>query len=230
MKRFALLIFAIGLLLMATACGNANTSTQTTSCEHDYYLSDYTAPTATQNGSSRYTCKKCDNTYTEVIPATGVASDHNSDNGSYSRSSTKFNLADLPTYSINGVGSYAYRVTNEAMDVKGYKHKNIVHSCTYTSDDYDPGYVRFELEGKYSQIEGTIYLEEDGAGDYVWLEFYDGEDFLYSTEKIDTSNYKVSFSFDISGVNYLTIYPKRVGGGSWETPKYIIWDKITVSK
>ena len=230
MKRLTLFVLVIVVFLMATGCGRANNSSQTTSCDHDYYLSDYTAPTATQNGSSRYTCKKCGNTYTEIIPATGASSDQNSDNGSYSRSSTKFNLADLPTYSISEPGLfYVYSTATEVMDIKGYKHENVVYSETYASNDTNQGYVRYELKGKYSTLEGTIYLK-DGSGDYVWLEFYDGEDFLYSTEKLNSDNYKVTFTFDISGVNYLTIYPKRVGIASSQLPKCIIWDKITVTK
>lgn len=229
MKKSAIIMLVFAMTLSIVGCRMAKSITAQ-NCSHEYYLEEYTAPTDGKNGAAKYTCKKCGNSYTEVLPALGSSANQADSNGSYNRSSTKFNLSDLPTYSISGVGNYAYSITSEAVDTKGYKHKNVVRSCTYTSEDYDPGYVRYDLGGKYSSLEGTIYLEEDGAGDYVWLEFYDGEDFLYSTEKLDSGNYTVSFSFDISGVEFLTIYPKRVGGGAWETPKYIIWDTITVSK
>lgn len=42
-----------------------------TSCKHTYVVSNSLSPTCTASGSKTYTCSKCNDTYTETIPALG---------------------------------------------------------------------------------------------------------------------------------------------------------------
>ena len=194
-------------------------------CEHNYYLSDYYPARSGENGYNEYTCMKCNDKYKEIIPAlkSGNVQDHVEEEGGYSASSKSHNLFDMPIYSDNNAN---VEYMDVVMDSKGYKHENcyIVFANSVPKDDHWETYFRYDLDGKYSMLKGSIYLAKYGV-DVAWVEFYDGEDFLFSTNKINSENYCVDFEFSITGVDYLTIYPK-CGSNSGD----IIVDQIMISK
>lgn len=229
MRKLSCLVLAAVLMLSFVACSNKS---QSQSCTHDYYLSDYTAPTSTTNGSNQYTCKICGNTYTEVISATGdnITSENKTSTQStdgYGKNSSSVTLFDLPVYSNKTTGVDALSYRSEITDTSGYKHKNVYEVC---GNEYSDVYYRYELNGKYNVLTGTLYAQElvGIGGSTGWLEFYDGDDFIYSTGKVsDSETDSVDFSVDITGVDYLTVYLCADGGAG------VIWmilDPITLSK
>ena len=52
-------------------CGDVLPQDVPTDCQHDYVLSQQTAPTCTGEGSMEYQCSKCGHTYSQTIGATG---------------------------------------------------------------------------------------------------------------------------------------------------------------
>lgn len=52
-------------------CGDLLPQDVPTDCQHDYTLSQQSAPACTQDGSMEYRCSKCGHTYTQTITATG---------------------------------------------------------------------------------------------------------------------------------------------------------------
>ena len=62
-KRLRLLALVLAVSVALSGCGGNKKD-----CAHDYYASDYSAPTASENGYNEYTCKKCGDSYKEVIP------------------------------------------------------------------------------------------------------------------------------------------------------------------
>lgn len=215
-------LLAIMLILATLAsCGEKQ-------CNHNYRLTDHTAATATRNGQNVYTCSECHNSYSEVIPATGVSASKGEDesttsnNGGFGSNSRTVRLFDLPVYSDDGnnaVSTLTY-YSEAVKDSLGYKHEDCYGVCTSTTRSR---YIRYDLNGKYATLSGTIYSRDGGV---AWLEFYDGEEFLFSTNRLSESNPVVEFEFDIAGVEYLTVYPCRESydKGSW------VITEITVTK
>lgn len=226
-----LILTVAAAALILSACGNK--SMRAAACNHDYYLSDYSAPTATKNGYNVYTCKICGNSYKEIIPSTGIeasiANDSNTtpeDNG-FSKNSRTVKLFDLPIYSDDN--NNAVNTLNYPYDVQDYDgyHHNDCYMVATANEQYRSRYIRYDLEGKYSTLSGKIYSHTGEPGS-AWLEFYDGDDFLYSTAKLSKDNTSTEFEIDISGVKYLTVYP--VNDGSANSASWFVTDRITVAK
>ena len=57
-KRLRLLALVLAVSVALSGCGGNKKD-----CAHDYYASDYSAPTASENGYNEYTCKKCGDSY-----------------------------------------------------------------------------------------------------------------------------------------------------------------------
>lgn len=192
-------------------------------CNHEYYLSEYSMPERNRNGYSLYTCKYCGASYKDVIPATAEASDPQADSeeddGSYSKSSRSIRLFALPKYSGDANVEYC----DDRTDSAGYRHKDCYKLAC--QDKYYE-YARYDLDGKYSRVSGSIYQLEGNYGT-LWLEFYDGDEFLYSTARLTEENKSVDFSFDITGVRYLTVYPKTdyMFHGCWMIADQILLEK-----
>lgn len=206
MKKILSAIFVLAMLLALLGCGKKM-------CSHDYYASNYVPATTTSNGYTEYTCKLCGESYKEVIPQkepTNSEGEHvNSpeDVGGYSKDSKTVNLFDLPIYSKSDDFIDTVIFMDDAVDTKGYHHYNCYEVATSESG---LRYVRYDLGGKYRTITGTLFefQSDSGRGGTGWLEFFDGEEFLFATDKVTDETSSVTFSFDISDVKYLTIYPK----------------------
>ena len=198
-------------------------------CNHNYYLSDYTEATTSTTGFKKFTCSGCGSSYQEVIPiktantpmevpqnTTDIPEETTPD----LTRKRSVNLFDLPVYSCDEgyVDSLCYRA--EETDVDGWKHKDCYIIC---GSEFARWY-RYELNGKYSTVSGTIfdYASSGGSG---WLEFYDGEDFLAATPKVDSETTSVEFEIDITGVEYLTVHFRATEPGTW-----MIADDILLTK
>jgi len=74
-------------------------------------------------------------------------------------------------------------------------------------------------------VTGTVYMRQGNSNSY-WLEFYDGEQLIFTTPRLSATNTKVEFSFDVTGVEYLTMYGRKEGAtaGTW-----IIADPIHIT-
>ena len=217
-SRVLLLIISVSLMLTFLGCS----SNKQTSCNHNYYLSDYSDATASANGYKKFTCSNCGNTYQEVVPAKGGESASNNQETEEADLTRKksVNLFDLPIYSdkMGNVVSLSY--CSERTDVDGWKHKNCYEICGSKNEEW----VRYELNGKYSTIDGKLFRAGDGNG-AGWLEFYDGDDFIAATPKVDKTTTSTEFEIDISGVEYLTVHFCASESGTW-----MIADQIMLIK
>lgn len=216
-------------IIVTTFCGCSVISQK--SCNHNYYLADYTDATSSGNGYKKFTCSSCGNSYQEVIPAKEASArdefknttnvpDEPTPDMTRKRSA---NLFDLPVYSdkdvINGaVDKLVYR--SEEADVDGWKHNNCYMICGSTGE----AWVRYEVNGKYTTVSGNLY-DANSAGGSGWLELYDGEDFLAATPKVDSETTSVEFEIDITGVEYLTVHFRSTKAGTW-----MIADDIVLTK
>lgn len=201
-------------------------------CNHNYYLSDYTEATTSSTGFKKFTCSGCGSSYQEVIPAkTANASMEASQNTVTIPEETTpdltrkryVNMFDLPMYSdkdvINGaVDKLVYR--SEETDVDGWKHTDCYMICGSTSE----AWARYEVNSKYTTVSGRIY-DANSAGGSGWLEFYDGEDFLAATPKVDNETTSIEFEIDITDVEYLTVHFRSTKVGTW-----MIADDIVLTK
>ncbi len=224
MKKLIIITLIIACLFALTGCGFSR------NCNHAYYRSDYQAPSTGINGYSVYTCRNCGDSYRETEPAfSGSVSSQNSasekedNNSGYSKNSRSIKLFDLPLYSKDTGYIDTVDYVTERLDTNGYRHKNCYMLCTSESGSK---YVRYDLGAKYSTISGNLYQLEGNTGT-MWLEFYDGDEFLFSTGRLSDNQKNVSFEFDISGVNYLTVYPMT---SSFYNSSWIIADQITITK
>lgn len=64
--------------------------------------------------------------------------------------------------------------------------------------------------------------------DNLWLDFYDGDRYLFSTPTVNASQSSVTFSYDISGVKYLTMYPMQDRNDSFSENPWLIADPIMI--
>ncbi|MBR5792114.1 MAG: hypothetical protein IKY34_03275 [Ruminiclostridium sp.] len=211
-------VCCVAIVSLLASCGEK-------SCEHEFYLSDYVAPTATENGHNDYACLNCGTTYQEAIPATGeappgVVGDDIESTEPEEDVSRAISLLSLPVYSSNGT-SVSYEADIE--DIDGWRHKDCYQICCSHSET-SPNFRRWELAGNYSEVSGTIYMRQGNSCSY-WLEFYDGEQLIYTTPRLSSSTTSVDFSFDVTGVEYLTMYSWVDGSnGCW-----IIADPINIT-
>ena len=109
----------------------------------------------------------------------------------------------------------------ERLDYEGYRHTNCYIICCSPSDD--GCYRRWNLSSQYSTLSGSITMLQGGDNSY-WLEFYNGNDLIYKTDRLSSTNTTVKFSFNIAGVNDLTMRSYcSLGGlnGSWIIADYI---------
>lgn len=217
----------IAAIMITTFCGCSAILQK--SCSHNYYLADYAESTASDNGYKKFTCSNCGNSYQEVIPSKEVSTreDTAKDTSDIPEETTpdltrkrSVNLFDLPVYSYKDgyVDSLCYRA--EETDVDGWKHKDCYIIC---GSEYERWY-RYELNGKYSTVSGIIY-DYASSGGSGWLEFYDGEDFLAATSKVDNETTSIEFEIDITDVEYLTVHFRSTDAGTW-----MIADDIILTK
>lgn len=212
MKRALSLALIAVLLLGLCSCGS-NTSAN---CSHNYYLADYVNATAAENGYKKYSCSNCGHSYSEIIPAQQGNSQISSDAEKASEPEEDLtrkrsvNLFDYPVYSqeTGKVKNLYYQA--ETFDVDGWKHSDCYE---FFGSPYRE-WVRYEINGKYSTIKGTIYDMNDSGG-AGWLEFYDGDDFLAATKKVGDGTTSTEFEIDITGVQFLTVYFCATQDGTW---------------
>lgn len=197
-------------------------------CTHNYYLSDYVAATAQENGYNEYTCSNCGDSYEEVIPALGEenpqeaeSQEKQEEEPSIARNVPLFSLPVYSSSDDNVVNDIRYEA--DILDIDGYHHKDCYQICCSRFENI-PCYRRWELQGKYSQVSGTIYMRQ-GEDTSFWLEFYDGEQLIHTTKRLSKETTVVSFDFDVTDVNFLTMYAWCEGSeGAW-----IIADNIYIS-
>ena len=123
------------------------------------------------------------------------------------------NLFDLPVYSnknaIDGVlNKFSY--ASEATDVDGWKHEDCYQICGTDQE----AWMRYELNGKYTMARGNLY-DLNASGGSGWLEFYDGDDFLAVTPRVDRITTAVDFEIDITDVQFLTVHFCAAESGTW---------------
>ena len=135
-------------------------------------------------------------------------------------------LFDLDPYTTDDGFLSAISYVPEANDGAGYVHKNCYQVCC---DRYGDNYIRWDLDGRYTTISGTLYTYTADSGS-LWLDFYDGERYLFSTPRISPSQTSVTFSFDITGVKYLTVYPMEDSEDSIMANMWMIADPIFLSR
>lgn len=228
MKNTISILLALVLCLSLCACG---ISTKEATCAHNYYLSDYSDATSSSNGYRKFTCSNCGHTYQEVLPANEELSSSNTNANetkdvdlTHTRS---VNLFDLPVYSdknvVTGSGVLSLVYCSELTDVDGWKHTNCYQICG--SSGITEKWVRYELNSKYTTIVGNLYYFTRDGGGAGWLEFYDGEDFIAATPKIDENTSSTEFKIDITGVEYLTVHFRATKAGTW-----MIADDIMLTK
>ncbi len=111
-------------------------------------------------------------------------------------------LFDLPIVcEKNTANSISFR--KEAEDIKGYSHRN----CYQLIGTERERYIGFGLNGNYKTLSGSLYSTNDeNDEDVVWLDFYDGETLIYTTQKISRVVYSTQFCIDISGVQNLIVH------------------------
>lgn len=220
----------LAAIMITTFCGCSAIPQK--ACNHNYYLSDYSDATVSDNGFKKFTCSNCGNSYQEVIPSKEVsvhaetskaASDVPEETTPDLTRKRSVNLFDFPMYSdkdvINGaVDKLVYR--SEEIDVDGWKHNDCYMICGSTSE----AWARYEVDGKYTTVSGNLY-DANSAGGSGWLEFYDGEDFLAATPKVDNETTSIEFEIDITDVEYLTVHFRSTKAGTW-----MIADDIVLTK
>lgn len=226
-KASKIISFALLVSTMVTSFCGCSIIPQK-SCNHNYYLSDYADATSATNGYKEFTCSNCGNSYQEVIPIKEAAAHEESKNTADVPEETmsdltrkhSVNLFDLPVYS----SEYGYVETlsysAEETDSDGWKHKDCYLLC---GSPYENRY-RYELDSKYTTVSGNLY-DYNKSGATGWVEFYDGEEFLAATPKIDNTSTSTEFEIDITGVEYLTVHICATDPGTW-----MIADDIVLTK
>lgn len=223
MKAKKVIVFVLFLLICGVAVMYFRSVPEEEVCDHEFYLSDYIAATASENGYNEYTCLRCGETYRETIPALGEGGEKEEEDVLQETSRT-LPLLSLPVYSSSdspAISHVYYKA--EIMDIDGWKHEDCYEICCSESKN-EPSYRRWELGGDYAEVSGTIYMRQ-GASTSYWLEFYDGEQLIFTTPRLSEQSPSVEFSFDVTGVEYLTMYGRREGSsGTW-----IIADNIYIT-
>ena len=193
-------------------------------CDHEYYFSDYKPASVKENGYEEYSCLNCGDVYREVIPMLEETSDQKI--SAEETTAKKQNLLALPIYSKSG-DNVVDPVSFEAdiLDIEGYHHKNC-YQILCVDPIGETEYQRWELNGEYKEVEGTIYMRQGNSSTSYWLEFYSGSELLYTTERLSKESTEVSFLFSVENVEFFSMCCRCEGSnGSW-----IIADQITISK
>lgn len=92
---------------------------------------------------------------------------------------------------------------------------------------YSPTYL---LDNKYSVCEGQIAwskLSKDFDGT-AWIEFYSGDECIYTTDIITADSRAFSFNFNVDGVEKLTIVRKGTQNGYQNSSLYIIYPYLNL--
>ena len=94
-------------------------------CEHNYEKNVTLAPTCTTEGEKTYTCSKCEDSYTESIPATG----HNYEDDVTDPTCT---LKGCTTYTCSNCGD----TYEESIPATGHNYESVVTDPTCTNSGY----------------------------------------------------------------------------------------------
>ena len=220
-KQLRLLALVLAVSVALSGCSSSKSAT----CEHSYYASDYSAPTTSENGYNEYTCKNCGDSYREVIPmlsadVTSTSAPEADNDGGRKKDDRTINLFDLPIYS-SSYSTSEPSFESDYLDISGYHHEN----CYILWGDRNNNWVRYDLGGNYSKLSCKLYGSHNSYGN-TYVEFYDGDEFLGSTARMNQENPSTEYELDITGVEYLTIYCK---GESYDS-SHVIFDPITISK
>ena len=119
------------------------------------------------------------------------------------------NLFEFPLYNDSDYFRYTggcYYFCSSVEDSRGYFHYD---SYCLKVLSKNKSWVRYDLNGEYNTLSGTLYWCESSfsvSNSASWLEFYNGEEWFYTTDKLTENNPILDFKIDISGVKYLTIY------------------------
>lgn len=201
MKRTIMAICIITAMLFASC------TQLTQSCEHNYYRSDSTSE------YDEYTCSECGKSYREAKESNN--NDKNENNIHTDKEESKsinitkprtVPLFGLEYYSEKGMYSGVKKImyVSDTVDCDGWKHEDCYEIVGGTSKYY---YIRYELNGKYSVINGELFAGKNFSEyDYGYLEFYDGEDLIATTQQISRENSSTEFEIDVEGVEFLTVY------------------------
>ena len=197
MKRTIISICIITVILFASC------TQLTQSCDHNYYRSDSTSE------YDEYTCSECGKSYRE-------AKDGNNDDGDKEKEESKsINITKPRTVPLFGLEYYSeknmysgvvrsIRYESETIDCDGWKHEDCYEIIGSTSKY---SYLRYDLDKKYSVINGELFAGKNfSAYGYGYLEFYDGEDLIATTQQIGRNNVSTEFEVDVEGVEFLTVY------------------------
>ena len=132
-------------------------------------------------------------------------------------------LFDLPVYSVIYNGNVYPIDTNSTNieDAEGNLHfggfyDHILCKGTSKTDESGQSFVRYQINGKYTKISGKIYAQASTKDS--WLEFYDGNRYIGSTNVINTDNPCTEVNINVSGVQNLTVYlctNQNSHSGSW---------------
>ena len=224
MKRTIALFAAI--VLVFSLCGCSSKTDEP--CAHNYYLSDIVDATSKTTGVKTFTCSKCGNTYTEVIPRQEDSSVQNSTSKETEPEEDltrkrSVNLFDYPQYSnknvITGITD-KLKYSAEETDVDGWKHTDCYMVCGSTTE----AWVRYEINGKYTTLSGSLF-DANTSGGSGWLEFYDGDEFIAATKRVGDGTSSTEFEIDITGVEYLTVHFCSTHAGTW-----MIADDVILTK
>lgn len=96
-----------------------------------------------------------------------------------------------------------------------------LHSGRDLDYSYNPTYL---LDNKYSTCEGEIAWSKSdkNSKETAWIEFYSGNELIYTTEKITVDSRPLPFSFSVKGIEKLTIVTNATGSKTaWVVYPYL---------
>lgn len=135
-------------------------------------------------------------------------------------------IFELPVYNSTMKPEFEANIS----DVDGWRHTDCYSFfCVSTSlPKEDEAYIRWELNGEYQTISGKLYETEVVEGYSYWLVFCDKDDTpIYTTERLTYDKTSIEFEFDVSDIDYLTMYAYFEGSSLF--PDDIIADNIYIS-
>ena len=112
----------------------------------------------------------------------------------------KVSIFDLDTFQ----GNSHWISQEELIDTYGNEYPNGYYTFHRTERDDNPTYL---LDYKYSKCEGKIAWSKDdkNISGRCWIDFYDGDTLIYSTDPISASDRPLSFEFSVENVETLEI-------------------------
>lgn len=122
------------------------------------------------------------------------------------KSDKKVSIFDLDTFQGNSPWEHPYNASYYT-DTYGNEYVTAYsgsHNSKTKEDYYVPTYL---LDNKYSMCEGQIaWSKHDKNSEHsAWIEFYSGDDLIYTTDIITATDRIISFSFSVDGLETLTI-------------------------